>query len=77
MVLATITDLPSPGAGNQISVLVCDILHKLFAEDQVLVLKMNPANAVVGPTLSAALRPLIDAGVLSFVYGGTVRTVLS
>lgn len=63
------------GAGNQIGVLVCDILHKLFAEDEVVVLKMNPVNAAIGPALCVGLKPLIDAGYVRFVYGGRVSSL--
>ena len=57
------------GAGNQVSVAVCDILHKLFVEDAVVVCKMNPVNEALGPAVRRALGPLVDAGVVELVYG--------
>ena len=47
-----------------------DILHKLFAEDEVVLVKMNPVNDYLGPMLARAFSPLVDLGVLDFVYGG-------
>ncbi len=58
------------GAGNVSSIPPMDVLYKLFAEDEVCVLKMNPVNADVGPHLEKAFAPLIDAGFLAIVYGG-------
>jgi acyl-CoA reductase-like NAD-dependent aldehyde dehydrogenase len=58
------------GAGNVTSIAVLDVLHKMFIEGQVVVLKMNPVNAYLGPVLEEALKPLIDQGYLSIVYGG-------
>ena len=58
------------GAGNVSSIPPMDFLYKLFVEDEVVVLKMNPVNAVVGPHLARAFKPLIDAGYLAIVYGG-------
>jgi hypothetical protein len=39
------------GAGNQTSVAALDILHKLIAENAVVICKMNPVNEYVGPYL--------------------------
>lgn len=39
------------GAGNQLPVVALDILHMLFAEDQVVLVKMNPVNDYYGPLL--------------------------
>jgi acyl-CoA reductase-like NAD-dependent aldehyde dehydrogenase len=58
------------GAGNVSSIPALDVLHKLFVEGQVVVLKMNPVNAYVGPILEEAMKPLIDQGCLAIVYGG-------
>jgi hypothetical protein len=58
------------GAGNAAVLPVGDILHKLFVELQVVVLKMNPVNAHMGPLLEEGFRTLIDDGYLSIVYGG-------
>jgi acyl-CoA reductase-like NAD-dependent aldehyde dehydrogenase len=61
------------GAGNVSSIGPMDALYKLFAENQVVALKMNPVNEYLGPVFAAALRPLIDAGVLRILYGGAAE----
>lgn len=58
------------GAGNVSSIPALDVLHKMFIEGQVVVLKMNPVNAYVGPILEEVMKPLIDQGYLAIVYGG-------
>ncbi len=58
------------GAGNVSSIPPMDVLTKLFVEDEVVVLKMNPVNADVGPHLERAFASLIDDGFLAIVYGG-------
>lgn len=58
------------GAGNISSIAPLDVLYKLFAENQVVILKMNPLNAALGPYLERAWRALIEAGYLAIVYGG-------
>jgi acyl-CoA reductase-like NAD-dependent aldehyde dehydrogenase len=58
------------GAGNVSSIAPCDVVHKLFTQDEVVVLKMHPVNEYVGPLLEQALRPLIEPGYLRIVYGG-------
>jgi aldehyde dehydrogenase (NAD(P)+) len=58
------------GAGNVSSIPALDTLHKLFVEGQVVVLKMNPVNDYMGPILEDVMKPLIDQGYLSIVYGG-------
>jgi acyl-CoA reductase-like NAD-dependent aldehyde dehydrogenase len=58
------------GAGNVSSIGPMDVFYKLFAEDEAVVLKMNPVNAWVGPHLEVVLKSLIDAGFLAIVYGG-------
>ncbi|KAL4444976.1 hypothetical protein ABPG77_004026 [Micractinium sp. CCAP 211/92] len=57
------------GAGNQLPVVALDILHKLVADDEVVVVKMNPVNEYLGPFLRRAFQPLVDAGYLEFAYG--------
>jgi len=42
------------GAGNQAPVAPLDILHKLVAENAVVVCKMNPVNEYLGPFLKCA-----------------------
>ncbi len=58
------------GAGNISSIAPLDVLHKLLAENQVVVLKMNPLNSALGPYLEQAWQCLIEQGFLAIVYGG-------
>jgi len=58
------------GAGNVSSIAPMDALYKLFAEDSVVLLKMNPVNEYMGPILESALSPLRQDGFLEIVYGG-------
>jgi len=58
------------GAGNVSSIGPLDTFQKLFVEDEVVVLKMNPVNEYLGPFVSKALAPLIEEGLLELVYGG-------
>jgi aldehyde dehydrogenase (NAD(P)+) len=58
------------GAGNVSSIPALDVLHKMFVEGQVVVLKMNPVNEYIGPILEEVMKPLIDQGYLAIVYGG-------
>jgi hypothetical protein len=58
------------GAGNASVLPVCDVLHRLFVELQVVVLKPNPVNAHMGPLMEEGFRALIDRGFLAVVYGG-------
>ncbi len=58
------------GAGNVASIPPTDVLHKLFVEDQVVVLKMNPVNGYLGPLIEESFRALIEPGFLRVVYGG-------
>ncbi len=58
------------GAGNFSSIGAKDVLHKMFADDEVCILKMNPVNEHVGPVLEKVHEPLVHAGFLRIVYGG-------
>lgn len=58
------------GAGNFASIPACDALHKLFVENEVALVKMNPVNETTGPALELGFRSLIDDGFLDFCYGG-------
>jgi hypothetical protein len=58
------------GAGNVSSIAPMDVLYKLFVEDRVCVLKMNPVNEHLGPHLAAAMAPLVERDLLRIVYGG-------
>ena len=57
------------GAGNIASIAPLDVFQKLFSENQVVMLKMNPVNDYLIPFLEAALRPLVERGVLCIVRG--------
>lgn len=58
------------GAGNIAAISPLDALQKLFSEHQVVILKMNPVNDYLTEYLNAALKPLVDLGVLRIVKGG-------
>tara|TARA_Y100001954_G_scaffold239292_1_gene312746 strand:+ start:9323 stop:11020 length:1698 start_codon:yes stop_codon:yes gene_type:complete len=58
------------GAGNVSSIGPMDVLYKLFAENEVCVLKMNPVNDYVGPFIEKAFAALIEEGFFAVVYGG-------
>jgi hypothetical protein len=58
------------GAGNVAAIPATDTFYKLFVEDQVVVLKMNPVNEYLGPIFERAFEPLIRHGFLRIVYGG-------
>jgi acyl-CoA reductase-like NAD-dependent aldehyde dehydrogenase len=60
-------------AGNVSSIGPLDILYKLFIEDQVTLLKMNPVNAYLGPLIEKSFRVLIDPGFLRITYGGAAE----
>jgi acyl-CoA reductase-like NAD-dependent aldehyde dehydrogenase len=66
---------PSPkvnlvlGAGNIASIAPLDCLHKLFTENELPLLKMNPINAYLKEFLDIALKPLIDKGFLRIMRG--------
>jgi len=61
------------GAGNASSIGPLDILHKLFVENRVVVCKSHPVMAHLADVHEAALRPLIDAGVLRLVHGAAAE----
>jgi acyl-CoA reductase-like NAD-dependent aldehyde dehydrogenase len=58
------------GAGNVASIPPMDALYKLFVDGRVVLLKMNPVNAYLGPHFERALEPLTRRGLLKTVYGG-------
>lgn len=58
------------GAGNVSSIAPLDVLHKLFVEDQVVVLKMNPVNDYLGPILEKIFEAFVLQGFVEFIYGG-------
>jgi acyl-CoA reductase-like NAD-dependent aldehyde dehydrogenase len=58
------------GAGNVASIPPMDALYKLFVEGRVVVLKMSPVNAYLGPIFERAFAPLTARGLLRIVHGG-------
>ena len=58
------------GAGNVASIGPLDVVHKLFVEGQVCVLKMNPVNEYLGPFVEQTFSRLIQDGFVQVVYGG-------
>lgn len=58
------------GAGNQASIGPMDVLYKLFVDDEVVVLKLNPVNEYLGPLIERAFKGFVDAGFLEVVFGG-------
>jgi acyl-CoA reductase-like NAD-dependent aldehyde dehydrogenase len=58
------------GAGNVSALVPADVLHKLFVERSVVVLKPNPVNDYLGPIIEKAFRVLTERGYLEVVYGG-------
>jgi acyl-CoA reductase-like NAD-dependent aldehyde dehydrogenase len=61
------------GAGNISSIPALDALYKLFVEKKVVLLKMNPVNAYLGPVIAEAFRVLVERGFLHVVYGGVAE----
>lgn len=57
------------GAGNVAAISPLDAFQKLFIENQVVLLKMNPVNDYLTDYLRAALRPLIECNALRIVRG--------
>ncbi|MFJ2092811.1 aldehyde dehydrogenase family protein [Streptomyces sp. NPDC087901] len=61
------------GAGNVAAITALDILHKLYAEGQVVIAKMNPVNAYLRPHFAYVFAEFIERGWLSFVDGGAAE----
>ncbi len=57
------------GAGNVSSIPVVDALSKLFQENRVVLLKLNPVNGYLAPIFAASLAPLVEAGFLRVIEG--------
>lgn len=57
------------GAGNIAAIAPLDCFQKLFLENQVVILKMNPVNDYLTDYLKIALKPLIDRDALRIVTG--------
>ncbi len=58
------------GAGNVASIAPLDVVHKLFYEGRVALLKLNPVNDYLRPLLEDAFRDLVRDGFVRIVTGG-------
>jgi acyl-CoA reductase-like NAD-dependent aldehyde dehydrogenase len=58
------------GAGNIAAIPPMDIITKMFNEGKVILLKMNPVNAYLGPYIEEAFAEAIKQNFLAVVYGG-------
>jgi len=58
------------GAGNMASITPMDMLHKLFNEGNVCIVKMNPVNDYMGPIFEEIFQALVAYGFVEFIYGG-------
>ena len=59
------------GAGNIASIPPLDVIYKLFAEGQVVALKLSPVNDYLGPIYSEIFAEFIQRGFLRVLYGGS------
>lgn len=57
------------GAGNVAAITPLDVLQKLFLENQVVILKMNPVNDYLTGFFEVAMKPFIDVDALRIVKG--------
>ena len=58
------------GAGNITSIPILDVLYELYANNRVVILKLNPITDGMLEPFTKALRPLIDLGAVRVVTGG-------
>jgi aldehyde dehydrogenase (NAD(P)+) len=58
------------GAGNITSIPILDVLYELYANNRVVVLKLNPITDGMLGVFGQALAPLIDLGAVRIVTGG-------
>ena len=58
------------GAGNVGSITTLDILHMLYTEGSVCVVKMNPVNDYLSPFYTRIFGEFVDRGWVHFVHGG-------
>jgi aldehyde dehydrogenase (NAD(P)+) len=58
------------GAGNISSIPPLDVLAKLFQDNAVALLKLNPVNAYLEPVLNRALGPFVERGFVRVTSGG-------
>jgi len=58
------------GAGNISSIAPLDVIHKLYADGDVVVMKLNPVNAALQPVLERVFAPFVRRGFVRFASGG-------
>ena len=58
------------GAGNVGTITTLDILHMLYTEGSVCVVKMNPVNDYLSPHFAEIFAEFVERGWLRFVHGG-------
>jgi acyl-CoA reductase-like NAD-dependent aldehyde dehydrogenase len=58
------------GAGNISSIPALDGLTKLYQDNAVVLIKLNPVNAALQPVLNRALAPFVERGFLRITAGG-------
>ncbi|MGW3911063.1 aldehyde dehydrogenase family protein [Streptomyces sp. NPDC005070] len=58
------------GAGNVPAITPLDVLHKLYAEGQVVLAKTNPVNGYLRPHFERVFEEFVDRGWVRFVDGG-------
>nr|WP_202539507.1 aldehyde dehydrogenase family protein [Streptomyces sp. SID8379] len=58
------------GAGNVAAITPLDIIHKLYADGEVVLAKMNPVNAYLRPHFEKVFAEFVAAGWVRFVDGG-------
>ena len=76
--IGTFYDQPDPegkvavvlGAGNIASIAPLDVLYKLYAEGQVVLLKLNPVNEYLAPVFELVFSDFIRAGFVRLATGG-------
>jgi acyl-CoA reductase-like NAD-dependent aldehyde dehydrogenase len=61
------------GAGNVAAITALDILHKLYAEGQAVLAKMNPVNAYLRPHFEHVFAEYVERGWVRFVDGGAAE----
>lgn len=59
------------GAGNISSIAPMDVLTRMFANGQVVVVKLNPISEYLGPIFERIFNDLITEGFVRMVYGGS------
>ena len=58
------------GAGNISSIAPLDVLYKLYADGDAVVVKLNPVNAALQPVLERAFAAYLQRGFVRFAAGG-------